>query len=600
MKSSIKLREWSGLDDTTHVGTSYRIATDEAMSNIVDELLNSTTNLTLYNSTVTIPLGTTYYVSIKRHLVTVNGTQVQTEWTTPIPMRNYDNPTGVMVEVDITVDTPFIYIDMDELLDDSKNTFLFKTSGFRSNSEGHSATHYFVYDSVGKLLYSNMNVDDDKTGVVVDKLEVNLYSMSELVFKVIHVTPTGIESPVSTYTATLTTTNVGIASRLSNIVPFTDYTLRLEKVDSSKPMEIRAIDVMSIDEIDVLWSANIIPDKLDYVIPYRILGADSKYLLRVTTTDGTKKVYTKKVMTTIEALGSQRNQPHYVYDNKVKYDSSKDGPILNANTAYTLLNNGKVIAKEPDTNIFKMWTVDVLDYKLSNPITVSGLTTLTNNDDDIYIDVREDGTILIDCLNSLNIPTFLIYKYDSFRNTAVLIDIIVRSTEVKTVGYNNGIVRDTSDVYYYIPQGANYINKLDLSNSTITKIYDINNDSVNNILTRVESGKLAIITGGSDILSYDLKTEEVYNVLTLPIDFRDRPLRLVNLINDDILIAMKDIDFTDREFMLSYDNSRGMLRTIDKVYDGENVNYHTSLLLSTGELVFITNTDNRDQYYIYH
>ena len=598
MKESIKLREWSGVGNTTHVATSYRIATDESMTNIVDELDHSTTNLTLYNSNVTIPLNDTYYVSVKRFLLGENNTEIATDWTSPVPMRNYELPTGVMVENDIVVDLPFIYVDKEEVLDNSKAYFTFRTSSFRSNTEGHSATHYFIYDITGKLIYSNMNETKDKLAMSINKVDINLYSMTALVFKVIHVTPTGIESPVSTLRMDLIDSNVNIVSRLSSIVPHTDYPIKLSKVNPDLELGITAIELLSIDETDVLWKAYIVPGSLDYTIPYTALGPDSKYILKITTTDGYKVVYIKKVLTTVESFGQQRKQPSYKYDNNISYESSVDGPIIAPETSYTTLNNGKLIAKEENSNHFNLWDVDIITHSLSNPVRVSGLDTLTANNDPVYVEVRDDGYILIDCLNTLNIPTFLVYKYDSYRNTAVLLNNIQRPAETYT-NSNNGVVRDNENIYYYIPKGSNYINKFDISTGIITKVYTIDNNSEYNILTRVQPGKLAIITGGSDILSYDLLTGEVYNVLTLPVGFRNKELSIVNLINNDILISIKNPLPGDNERVLSYDSNTGMLRTVNKLYTGINVKYNTSILLSNGEVIFIENTDNRDNYYIY-
>jgi len=601
MNTIIKLKEWSGLDNTTHVATSYRIATDEHMTNIIDELLHSETYVTLYNANVTIPLNTTYYVSIKRHLKTINNLDVDTEWTTPAPIRNYQEPSGVMLEEDITVDKPFIYIDKNELLDSDINTFLFKTSSFRSNVEGHAFTHFFIYDTNDKLLYSKMNVTENKLGIVIDKSDISLDNTPELIFKVIHVTPTGIESPVSVLPITLTNSNIIISSRLTNIVPYTDYTLKLTKVIPDKPVDIRTIEIATIDDKQKLWSAVITPGKLNYVIPYIVLIPNSKYLLKVgTLINDDIMVYNKKIMSTIETLGSIRNQPNYVYDNKISYIDYGPRHLINVNTTYAMLNNGKVIAKDYDTTVFKLWTFDILTYQLSDPVTIGGLNSLIPNDENMYIDVREDGTILLDCLNSDGVPTFLLYKYDSFRNTAILTKTIVRTDETFCLGYNNGIVRDSNNEYYYIPVGKQNINKLDIEKGVINNIYNISNTSNKNVLTRVEPGKLGVITGGVDILSYDLKTKEIYKVLTLPLVFRNRTLRLVNLINDDIFITVKYLTNEDTDYLLSYDSTEGVLRTIIKDYDGSNVDFKSSILLSNGELLLLAHTSNRDQYYKYH
>lgn len=600
MKTSIKLRKWSGIDDTVHVATSYRIATDETMLNIIDEVIESSDKLNLYNSDITIPLNTTYYVSVKRKILSTSGVVLGTEWSTPTPIRNYESPTGILVEDDIYVEMPYIFVDKADILDESTDTFFFRTSEFRSNSEGHRATHFFIFDSLGKLVFKRMNEIIGKLGVNVGKLNINLGSTSELIFKVIHVTPSGVESPVSKLYVNLTKSNVAITSRLKNIVPFTDYTLRITKINNSDTLRVSNIVITNIDETEDMWSADIIPDKLEYVIPYRLLTPDSKYVLKVTTIDIDGVNTIKKIMNTIEAFGNQRKQPEYVYKNNVKHITNSFGPLLSTNATYTLLNNGMVITKDNTGKNFKIWNVDIVNYKLTNPVTVNGLATLIDNDDNVYIDIREDGTILIDCLNEFGYPTFLLYKYDSFRNSAVLLDTIVRSSETKSMGFNNGIIRDEANIYYYIPVGKNYINKLDLTTSEVTKLYNIDNASNYNVLARLESGKLGIFTGSETILSYDIQTNEVYQVLTLPNMFRDRDLRFVNLINNDLLIFLKEVTDSDNGFMLSFDASSGMLRKVTKEYVGPEVNYESSILLSSGELLLLHNTLDTDQYYLYY
>ena len=599
MRTSIKIRAWSGIDGTRHVATSYRIATDQAMTNIVDESINNTTALTLYNSNIVIPVNETYYVSIKRHLVSADNLPIVSEWTLPKPVKNYPEQSGLMVVDDIVVDKPFIYVDMVEVKDTTKDTFLVKTSAFRSNSEGHAYTHLFIYDDLGNLIYDKMNVTENKTAIVVDKIVMGLSSHSKFVIKVIHGTASSVESGVGSKIITMLSSNIVINSRVKDIVPFTDYTLKLSTVDSTKPANLKAIDVMTLDETETVWSANIVPNVLEYIIPYRILGANSKYILRVTTTNGTNKVYLKKVMSTIEALGEFRKILDYKYNNELDYLTDVNGPILSKNTSYTMLNTGKVIAKDPAGTGFTLWDVDINSHVFNNPVSIPGLNTLTSSVADVYVTVREDGLILIDCLNSLDVPTFLVYKYDTFRNTAVLLNTKVRSTETKCLGYNNGVVRYDENTYYYIPVGGNTINKLDISTCDISAAYTIDNTSTNNLLTKFEQGKLSIITGGFDILSYDVETSDVYNILTLPIKFRNRDLKVVNLVNNDILVTLKEILADDTEFMLSFDSSIGMLRPVTKKYTGGDINYDTSILLSNGELLLIANTDTRDKYYIY-
>jgi len=598
----IKIKPWVVINGVQHTSTSWRIATDQAMTNIIEEVLDDPVNIDVYYSKITMPVNTTYYVSVKRGYTDSTGLTSSSAWTDGYPISNDITDVGVITELDIVIDKPYVYLDKAAITDSTVSTITINTSIFRGIGDGHGYTSYLIYDGI-KLVGSYLKDSVNLTSITINKSDIGYDYIHNLVVKVIHGTLTGVESPVGSANVVLVKSNFVIDSNLTRVLPYVTNEILFSKVDATQPLGITRISILPQDESSVLYTTQVTGESLRYVLPTRLFGPNSSYVLAIKSTDGSNVVEFKYPISTITNLNSYNIQYDYVYNNTLVYDRPETTNLIESGVIYTTLSNGKALGYDKGTNTVSMYDIDATTKVPVNPVPINGLTALvTTGNSDSYIEFRDDNHILLDVLDATGVPTFLLYKYNWVDNSAVLVGTLSRPTETKSVGYGNSIVRTGVDTYLYIATGSNVITELNTLTMTITTKYTIpNNTSLYNNIFPAGGDKYNIITGDATVLLYDLTRGDTVPGLTLPPEFRTRELRVNSLINGDTVITTKTPVTGDTNSVLHYELANSVMTEI-AITSAGLVNYTSSILLSSGDLLLVDTVTSAttDDYYIYN
>jgi len=244
----INIRPWVVIDSKTHVTTSYKITSDAAGNVILDSNYDDATNLNIWYSELIIPQGSTYYSSAQRKLN--DGTILN--WTTPVPLTPAYNPDGLLVNSEILIGIPITYVDINEVTNNAISTFTVSTSPFVSNGDSHYATHYYITDYYGKILYCDLYNTVDLTSTVIDKNAINLKEMNDIKIYVTHVGATGSESEPNYTNIELYKKNYNLITSLTSVDSSTDLVLNYTKTDVNLSLNIVKIELLYNNS--VIWT----------------------------------------------------------------------------------------------------------------------------------------------------------------------------------------------------------------------------------------------------------------------------------------------------------------------------------------------------------
>ena len=278
----------------THTATDWQIATDPLFSNIILESMNDTNNLTSIMWTDVLDPDNKYYARARSLLTT--------GWTI---WGNLD----VFIPVDVyTVDddmdmpgtvTPPIITTNSLINNHIPSMFKIIISGFNTTGTAiHTATSFLITDIEGNYIWSNINNELYKKGILVDETILkngNVYlikaafhtssgDMSQFSTLAIHVAKEEIELVGYNYNL-----NTSLNNRLT-------YRYHCDAVSS-----VWAIYAVEEDGLhNILTLNNKVSDPNTVIIPANTLQDEQVYYvaIEVTKTDGTKYPITYKEIST--------------------------------------------------------------------------------------------------------------------------------------------------------------------------------------------------------------------------------------------------------------------------------------------------------------
>ncbi len=521
MNFVLKLDAWLETNGLIHTSTTFRLYSDKDKTILIDEITDSDKLLLSINTD--IPIGSTYYVVAIRHFDQEN---IDYESEVFAITNNGDAINNMILTEPVIVEEPSVVINKTTILE-GVDTFTLRTSKYRGKGDGHTHTHWFVYDSLG-LLFVKLNDVDNKTSIEIPKRVI--YGKNKVIFKAIHCS-NNIESPVGSYSVSFNKVNFEIISQMYNI-PLVDYKLEFRKIDILKPMRLIKVNMFNKygDLLRVFDMNEISGDSNSITITDNYLSDNIELKLEIYCYDESNKI-TKLTRTLYPIQNTLENQyiVDYVYLNEIE---SFDDPEVLANNSVGDIVNG--LALLPKDNGVSGYDVNIENGKFTNVKTLNGVN-LFGKSDDTYINYK-NGYLVIDTYN-VDKPTFMVYKHNIANDTFALLHTLERD-EVKTVAHNNNIVQISLEEFIYNPYGGNKLLKYNFKTNVITELKDLPMNSTNSILIKLEDGRILVI-GNVDHLTKIYRLEEddyVDAVSIVPGTFIGLDLKVVELVNKDSLI----------------------------------------------------------------
>lgn len=549
----ISLKPWQKIEGIKHVKTKWRVSDSANMENIL-ESAESSTMLERYFSHIYIPVGATYYVEATR--VFDDGSETKLD---PIPSTNYgSDKSSMLLQDDVVIDTPFVYVNKEDIISND-STLTIRTSQFRCNGDDHAFTHWIIRDSAGEILYTKLYDRINKTSITVPNA-ASWKEKTTLEFIAIHGSNTSIESPAGKSVISLTSSyNFEISGGISWVEPLRDYEVVFKIVDPTHDIgifKVELLDYATEQVMDVLER-----NGNNFLIPWYYLKENMKYKLGIYAYD-TNLIYGKviKALHVASLSNTIIKDSSYVYSNKLEESSITGKPLNmlpNLNIHSEVLYNNKILMPNPDKTCSEWLSVE--KTLTNSEVKADGILLPTDNYENMLIRPITKGLILIDMLNGLNQPVFLLYTYNNHNNTYTLQHTIVRDDETTPLGKTNSILQISSTEFIYNPVGTNKLRLFNISTNSITNLEDIPLENLTNgILIRTNNDSI-LIANGKDY------TTKLYNYTTKaytdgfnfgPNSFIGAELRTVVLVNGDTAIIKLSEDESSDPNMIYFDYSK--------------------------------------------
>lgn len=596
----IKIKKFPAIDGLEHLTTTWVLARDREMTDVISVVSHSPSK-DLYYSEAVVPENVVYYLKGIRHFsdpsVNLDSDIIE------IIGKNKNNSDNVLLLEDIHFEKPTVYLDSDF---ETSEILKIRCSHPRAEMEVHDYTTWLIVDGENNVLYSRVEDEINKINIPI-KNDPKYKTKSSIRILCIHGSKLGIESPIGELCISNTNSNFVIDTSLSNLKAYKDNVIEFKAVDKSKPLGIHNVKLYNNIDNRVIKNYNNIIDSV--TIPWIACTPNSSLGMEINFVDSLGKVSTKTIELTFKhKYVSDIKDKDFIYSKTVErltvnaqsyvpnnciVESTFDGITL---IPSLLVNrtNGKSVVKLIKHRVDNV--KGIVPESTNNILTtVEELNDTNTIKEGTLIKVLNGDMLLIDKLNNSGTPTFTLLQRSVNHTTPTYLSIlhIERVDETKSLGFTGGIVQEDNKSMLYIPVGTNIIKRLDFETKTVSKVTDIyTNDTRTDRLTgdnltmlKLHNRNSVLIVGSSSsgtvIYNYDNNTFEEGPYFT-PISYVNKPIKVIQLINGDMLIVKGTLDNSDTEadsHALYYKLGSERLEELTNVRFGDTNRYPSTWVL---------------------
>ena len=197
---------------------------------------------------IDIPIGSTYYVvaerqfSLKDSNYDISNINYRSEEF--VISNNETEISNMLLAKDITIETPYIFIDRNDIINGNSDTFVINSSKYKGVGDGHTHSHWVIKYN-GEIIHRVINDRVNKTSITLEKsLVKNLPSFE------VYCThcSNNIESSIGKLKITLNTLNFELTNNITSLVS-TDTKLIIKRINTTRPLGLSKINIKHKDEI---------------------------------------------------------------------------------------------------------------------------------------------------------------------------------------------------------------------------------------------------------------------------------------------------------------------------------------------------------------
>lgn len=453
----------------TNTATSWKVTSDIAGLLVMDTVSESTTMVNQYFSTVLVPVETPVYVWYKMRM---SNNELK-DWVGPIPYVNRQNNVTNIISPIARVETPILTLSSATPIDSNIDTITINTSRFRGDEyDGlESSTWYIKAD--GKIIYSVINDEINKTSLSVSKQALMLGKYSNIIVGCKHQSSNNGSSEFGMLSIDLSLypfTFVGATS----VSILDDYTFSLVNKDTTNAVYISSIILREISTNNIVYQ-NDTPSNTT-VIARTIFDFNTKYKLELTIKHS-NTIYASK-MTVL--LTTKAREDVLEYDVDVDYDFS----------TFTTLNTNTI---QMQSNAVMMQSEAIVKYGTTLKILFRELggTYITR---DLGLDATLSALVKTD-IRAIKLDTGDIITIVNTNNTLkiyrcrIIDDVltVVVDTNVCTIAFN-GTINIENNIT--IGEGDDYLYLMYLDTSNSLRFVNVN---VLTMVTTILPSRVAIL-----------------------------------------------------------------------------------------------------------
>jgi hypothetical protein len=524
---TLTINRWPNVLGLEHVATEWEVLADSEANVVLESSGVTDVYLNVYYSSISIPVGETYYKRVKRHFLDENGNASTSAWSTPSPLQHVENNVKDTIKPYMLIDKPII----NALHNTTTNSLEIAGSSFRGVGTGHSSTTYIILDRNDRCLYSNMynTVDLTCISIPIEEIDADL----ETTPVKIAVAYNGVDNVESGFAFTILSsveTVFGIISNLKSVKPYTDKVINYKMLNNSASYYFKLILRDSTDT--VIWESEL-ENKLNITIPGGYLTTDRTYYIdSLYSVDGKldRLINIRNTLTTTDTDKLFEIDPYFTYNNSYTQFGQYTFNMSNFNVVGAVddnimlpnfVDNTIDIFKLEDSNLIKTKSVDTVGLVNLQPEHAMNVIRLDNNT--VILDEYKLSTDT----NEL-IPVFNVYKYNKDYNRFDIIANVERPDEsTNTTQENNIVVLPGGNKVIYVAKDMEDTTKLAVVDFTEgTVVYkDFLDEASTNVNIDALGGDKLLIRADEDTYIYDVSLGIFQQGPAIPEDFKEIELR---------------------------------------------------------------------------
>jgi len=588
---TLRMAKWPDDTGLVHESTTWQIATDAQFENIMDETEKDETFLDIWYSNVVVPKNEVYWGRSKRHFD--NGTE--TDWISPVKLLPAEAGDNVDIKPEVVVETPYAFIDKEEVLDENQEQITLKSGAFRCKHDGHLATNWILRDGAGRAVYIKMYDKVNKNELILSKAEVDIENVNNLTLEVSHVTANNYESAFGRHKINLNKYKFEVLSNTHSVSPIKDYKFEFKVLRGV--FEEYPLDRIKVRDTDnkVVYEKEL-KDENFIIIDREILKENSTYFVDFYQKDIVGEVRTI-VFSTVDNKGTYVIDPEYVYKETIE-DSGMTASNIRQCTSEQLLDNGIPLAIETDGTI-KMFNFDRrLNTFTISDLPVSFLKKSTNDHEHLTVRLLDVDRIIVDRpTGEDNAPEFTVFDYEH----QVLKGIKERANETKSTGLTNNLAINLSGnecFYFAKDDDVLKFRRLDTKTMEVTDLTirpDLLDEDAN--LVYIGDGRLLSFNSSSKhlVYTYDIKNDLWNDVTLVPERFRD--LKMTSFMRKDGRVASFNTGNGTNDVLLFDPSDNTMVGLVNDLDD--TIDLDTTIRLRNGEFLRLKSNTENSKIYIY-
>lgn len=548
--------QWDTNTQITHYATTWQIARDAAMSDIILERVEDEEAVNALKVNIQVPSNTVYYVRAKRHLKDANGNVINYDkWLPLLPvLPNSDNSDGSNLLISpYKIEKPTITsIDIDDLhglsikLIPYRGTFDHKETIIIFNSNNKEIFRYRTTTDLTDINIPPATFDFTK----YSKVDMFIY------FADIHDNISYVRKDAFSYVNSLYI----LEGNLSDVSPYLNQKYRVVNI-SENNVSVYSAGLYDMDGKIVINP--IINSGNEIILPigdnpngYLIKGTTYRLAVGVKYIDSegeeirdTRNFY----LTTQENSYSIYFDEDVVYENKMEIvvenidDFTKDCTLLTEQNLY-----GTIPLVEPDNRISLFRYND--NTKLFRKIDESSYSV----DSETYLfKFISYGKMLlfIDNNSTIEVQVFDVnIKDETITKTATY----TTSLPISAISTNSIHIETNSVIVPYVENNHLVIKRLNYTTGIVSDYdniaFDNGDDTVTDLIMKsIGDHNFLIIPKGSDnVFSYIYNSnyKRITKSVTVPTEFRNLDLTAFHLLNGDILYLKKVADNSTYDTMI--------------------------------------------------
>ena len=577
MELVINTTKWPDDSPLEHIGTEIIIKDENDIEMFPVEMMTGN----IWIKEIDMPVGVTYYVTerkiFKLRNVPESDQQLTYESVVHTITNNDTEISSMLLSQEVTIEKPMVTLKLKDI-ETSGDSITISSSKYRGKGDGHTHTHWIIRVD-GEIKFTSIKDFVNKTNITLDASIIKDFN-HELEICCIHCS-NFIESEIGNYKIIKDSLNFKITSNLIN-VPLNDYNLVISKLDNTKLMNLKTVNIKHGDKILKTYTINSDNNIVNLTIPKNILESNTVLIIESYGYDSNSKL--NKLVNKLVSynLGYEDNiNKEYVYKKEFK------NYIFNTIVPYGLVTDtldGNFLI--PVTNGFRKRSLNV-DTGIVNVSTVPGLNHL-GNVTNMLVRVNNDNTILIDCLDAQGKPTFLVYKYTAMDNinSYILENILPREDETDTVAKNNSIEQINNDEFIYNVTGTNKLRKYNKKTNTLTDLKPYKDSTATSVtILKMDDNQLLCI-GNNELRNkmYLVKENKYIDGVTMEFTgYNYVSLKKIDLINGDKLLVrnvigdnnnkvvyfdISEYKFSEIDYKIKTTTDNIVIRDLNKVYIG--------------------------------